>query len=141
MSYIIKDNVLNRAMFSKLKKTLSLILLLALSVNFLPYSSKDYSPPKTEAISDLIVNCSSHKNQLDTSNIVQLITTGSGGGSARECFCYDGGTHKASSVITLPTVTLTFERHSTFIVTLNESLHIKDTYKNLPIRSPPAYVA
>ncbi len=129
-------------MFSKLKKTLSLILLLALSVNFLLYSSLSYSPPKAESISYSIVNCPSHENQHHASNIVKIITgTQSENGSAKDYFCYDCCTQRASSVITIPAVTLTLEIHSSFIVILNESIYTPDSYKNLPIRSLPTSLA
>jgi hypothetical protein len=132
----------DRVMLSKLKKTLSFILITVLSVNFLLYSSKSYSPPKAESISYSIVNCPSHETPHHTTNFVQLITGTQGeNGSEKECFCYSCCTQRASSVITLSTVTLTLERHSTFIVTLNESIYTKDSYKNLPIRSPPANLA
>ena len=128
-------------MIPKLKKN-SITLLLALSVNFLLYSSQSYSPPKAESISYSIINCPSHENQHHTSNIIQLITgTESEEGPEKDCFCYSCCSQRALSVITLSTVTVKLERYSTFIVTLNESIYTQDSYKNLPIRSPPANLA
>jgi hypothetical protein len=129
-------------MFSKLNKILSFILLLALSINFLLYSSQSYSPPKAESISYSIVNCPSHENQHHASKIVQLITgTEDKSGPEKDCFCYDCCSQRAPSVITFSAVTVTLERYSTLIVTLNESIYAQDSYKNLPIRSPPASLA
>jgi len=129
-------------MIPKLKKIFSITFLLALSVNFLLYSSQSYSPPKAESISYSIINCPSHENQHHASNIVQLITgTESKEGPEKDCFCYSCCSQRASSVITLSTVTLTLEKHSSSIVTLNGSIYTQDLYKNLPIRSPPANLA
>ena len=53
-------------MRSRLSKTLSLLLITALSVNFVLYSSQSYSPPKADSISYSVVNCPSHETQHDT---------------------------------------------------------------------------
>jgi len=132
----------DRVMLSKLKKTLSFILITVLSVNFLLYSSKSYSPPKAESISYSIANCPSHETQHHTTNIVQLITGTQGeNGSEKDCFCYSCCNQRTSFDITIPTVLIVLEKYSTSIEIINESVHIEDSYKNLPIRSPPANLA
>lgn len=128
----------DRRMRSKLSKTLSLLLITALSVNFLLYSSQSYSPPKADSISYSVVNCPSHETQHDTTNIVQLITGTQGeNGSEKDCFCYDCCSQRTSFYTLIPTVLLILEKHSIYIETINESIYIEDPYKNLPIRSPP----
>ncbi|MEX0998892.1 MAG: hypothetical protein WD000_02885 [Thermodesulfobacteriota bacterium] len=129
-------------MYKKLNKILSITLALALSINFLLYSSQSYSPPRAESISYSIVNCPSHENQHHTTNIVQIITgTESKNGSEKDCFCYDCCNQRVSFDITLQTVLLVLEKYQIRIETINESIHVEDSYKNLPIRSPPNILA
>ena len=126
-------------MQSRLRKTLSLILITALSVNFLLYSSQSYSPPKADSISYSVVNCPSHEAEHHSTNIVQIITGNQGeNGSAKECFCYDCYNPRTSLDIAIQTAFIFLEEYSTSIETINESIHIEDPDKNLPIRSPPS---
>lgn len=125
-------------MRSKLRKALSLLLITALSVNFLLYSSQSYSPPKADSISYSAVNCPSHETEHHTTNIVQLITGTQGeNGSEKDCFCYDCCNPRTSLDISIPTVLITLEQYSTYIEEISESIVIEDSHKNLPIRSPP----
>jgi len=129
-------------MQSRLRKTLSLILITALSVNFLLYSSQSYSPPKADSISYSVVNCPSHEAEHHSTNIVQIITGNQGeNGSEKDCFCYNCCNQRVSFDITVLTVLLVLEKYSTPIETINESIHIEDSFKNLPIRSPPNILA
>lgn len=129
-------------MAKKLEQLLSVILILALSINFLLYSSQSYSPPRAESISYSIVNCPTHENQHHTTNIVQFVTgTESENGSAKDCFCYNCCNQRAASDVTIQTVLLVREKSSIRIETINESIHVEDSYKNLPIRSPPNILA
>lgn len=128
-------------MYKKLKTILSVSLILALSVNFLLYSSQSYSPPRAESVSYSIVNCPSHEGQHHT-NIVQiLIGSDREHGSEKDCFCYDCCNQRVSSDITVHQLLLVLEKHLTIFEVLNESIHIEDSYKNLPIRSPPNILA
>ena len=142
ISYLIKDNVLNRAMSKKLKKILSVALVLALSMNFVLYSSQSYSPPRAESVSYSIVNCPSHENQHHSTNIVQIIIgSESENGSEKDCFCYDCCNQRVSSEIIAQSVLLVLEKHSIRIQTINEYIPVQNSHKNLPIRSPPNSVA
>lgn len=128
-------------MRSKLSKALSIILITVLSVNFLLYSSQSYSPPKADSISYSVVNCPSHETEHHSTNIFQIITGNKGNGSEKDCFCYDCCTQRISFDFTTQTVFTVHEKYSTLIELLNESTHVEDSYKNLPIRSPPGILA
>lgn len=125
-------------MRSRLSKTLSLLLITALSVNFLLYSSQSYSPPKADSISYSVVNCPSHEADHQSTNIIQIITGNQEeNGSAKDCFCYDCYNPRTSLDFTIQTVLIVLEKYSSSIETIKESIYIEDPYKNLPIRSPP----
>lgn len=132
----------DRRMRSKLSKTLSLLLITALSLNFLLYSSQSYSPPKTDSISYSVVNCPSHESDHQSTNIIQIITGNQGeNGSAKDCFCYDCYNPRTSLDFAIQSVLIVLEKYSSSIETINESIYIEDPYKNLPIRSPPNILA
>ncbi len=125
-------------MSKKLKKVLSIALVLALSINFVLYSSQSYSPPKADSVSYSIVNCPSHENGHHASNIIQLITgSESENGAEKDCLCYDCCTQRISPFITTKTSTLTLARYTYHSFQYTEFSYSEDSYKNLPIRSPP----
>lgn len=128
-------------MRSKLRKTLSFLLITALYVNFLLYSSQSYSPPKADSISYSVVNCPSHEAEHHSTNIVQIITGNKENGSEKDCFCYDCCTQRISFDFTIQTVFTDTLRYATSIESTNEYIHTEDSYKHLPIRSPPGFLA
>lgn len=128
-------------MVTKLKKIFSLSLVLALSINFVLYSSQSYSPPKAESVSYSIVNCPSHDGGHHTPNIIQVILgSESENGAEKDCFCYDCCTQRVSPFITTNKITTNLARYSFYAFQPNESSFTEDSYKNLPIRSPPALI-
>ena len=125
-------------MVRKLKNILSVTVVLALSINFVLYSSQSYSPPRAESISYSIVNCPSHEGLHHAQKIVQVIVgSESERGTEKDCFCYDCCTQRVSSFITTPSSTLTLARYSYYTFEYYEASYKEDSYKNLPIRSPP----
>ncbi|GJM16339.1 MAG: hypothetical protein DHS20C13_16660 [Thermodesulfobacteriota bacterium] len=129
-------------MSKKLEQLLSAILVLAISINFVLYSSQSYSPPRAESISYSIVNCPTHEGERHETNIIQTILgTDSEHSSAKNCYCYDCCNQRVSFDITVKTVLLVLEKYSISIETISESRYVEDSYKNLPIRSPPNILA
>ncbi|MEM7009127.1 MAG: hypothetical protein AAF462_08345 [Thermodesulfobacteriota bacterium] len=127
-------------MITKIKKVLSISLILALSINFVLYSSQSYSPPKAESVSYSIVNCPSHHSGHHASNVIQLFfTSESEEGAEKDCFCYDCCPQRISSFITTKTFTLKLNRYSYHTSWYAEAIQTKDRNVNLPIRSPPFY--
>jgi len=126
-------------MSKKLKKVLSITLVLALSVNFVLYSSQSYSPPKAYSVSYSIVNCPSHEaGQHHTSTVIQLIfDSDAENGAEKDCFCYDCCTQRVSSFISTKELTLILAKYSYQSFLYTEFSYTEDSYKNLPIRSPP----
>lgn len=120
---------------------MSVLLVLALSVNFLLYSSQSYSPPRADSISYSIVNCPSHEADHHT-NIVQIFMgSDREHGSEKDCFCYDCCSQRVSLEVIFQELSLVLKKYSTKFELLSESIHIEDSYKNLPIRSPPTHWA
>ncbi len=128
-------------MIKKINKVLSVSLVVALSINFALYSSQSYSPPKAESISYSIVNCPSHDGGHHSSNIIQiLLGSESKNGAEKDCFCYDCCTQRVSPFITTKKITANLARYSYYAFQTNEFSFTEDSYKNLPIRSPPALI-
>ncbi len=126
-------------MVKNIKNILSVTAVLALSINFILYSSQSYSPPKAESISYSIVNCPEHEGSHHSNNIINLFLGSEGeNGAEKDCFCYDCCSQRIESYTTAQTVTLTLERYSYYIYQSYEFSYTEDSYKNLPIRSPPA---
>ena len=125
-------------MAKKIKNLIPISLLIALSVNFVLYSSQSYSPPKAESVSYSIVNCPSHEGGHHSSNIIQAILgSESENGAEKDCFCYDCCTQRISPYITTKSFTLTLERYTYYTLQATEPPLSEDSNKNLPIRSPP----
>ncbi len=138
ISYLKKVNVLNKAMGKKLKKIFSVTLILALSINFVLYSSQSYSPPKAESISYSIVNCPTHDGGHHATIIINFFVGSEGeNGAEKDCFCYDCCGQRLPSFITAQTVNLTLARYSYYRFQSYDFSYTEDSYKNLPIRSPP----
>jgi hypothetical protein len=122
----------------KLKKILSITLILVVSVNFLLFSSKSYSPPRAESISYSIVNCPTHEGEHHQTNVINIfLGADDQHGSEKDCFCYDCCSQRISPDIISQTFFIILEKYSTTLEIFDESVHIEDAYKNLPIRSPP----
>jgi len=122
----------------KLKKILSITLILALSVNFLLFSSKSYSPPRAQSISYSTVNCPTHEGEHHQTNVIKIfLGADDQHGSEKDCFCFDCCSQRISPDIISQTFFIILEKHTTTLEIIDESVHIEDSYKNLPIRSPP----
>ncbi len=127
-----------RVLPKKLKKLLSITLILVLSVNFLLFSSNSYSPPRAESISYSIVNCPTHEGEHHQTNVIKIfLGADDQHGSEKDCFCYDCCSQRISPDIISQTFFIILEKHITTLEIIDESVHIEDSYKNHPIRSPP----
>jgi len=129
---------MRRVLPREIKKILSIALILVLSVNFLLFSSKSYSPPRAESISYSIVNCPTHEGEHQQTNLINIfLGADDQHGSEKDCFCYDCCSQRISPEIISQTFFVILEKHTTTLEIFDESVHIEDAYKNLPIRSPP----
>lgn len=125
-------------MSKKLKNIFSVGLIIVLSVNFFLFSSQSYSPPRAESVSYSITNCPTHEGSHHATSIIKLfLGSDSEHGSKKDCFCYDCCSQRISPDIFTQTFFIILEQYSTKLEILDESIHIADSYKNLPIRSPP----
>lgn len=125
-------------MTTKLKNIISVSLIIALSVNFFLFSSNSYSPPRAKSISYSITNCPTHEGGHHTSNVIKLfLRTDSKHGSEKDCFCYDCCGQRVSHDAITQSFYIVLEKNTSKLEILDESVHIADSYKNIPIRSPP----
>ena len=125
-------------MGARIRRYLLFFFIAAISVNFILYSSQRYSPPRAESQSYSVMDCPSHDGSGGMTKIAQFfLGSEKEEGSEKHCFCYSCCEDRVSPVLSAPdtlTTLLTYKRYTTEFYEFGLS---DDSYKHLPIRSPP----
>ncbi len=114
------------------------VLTIALTVNFLLYSSERYVPPKSHSISYSVMNCPNHMPGHGIIPIILFFTNNnSKQGPEKDCFCYSCTIEKEPSDTLVPH-TYSLQHHELPVV-IPHDFEFKLSASKSPVsqRAPP----